>query len=239
MGSGSPPSQEVVSATPIALPTPTARPPATPTPAPVPTPVTTLRQSGAEALVWSQVRTCAGQVALSNDTGVSVEFSSTYSVEDETWLVEASTEDARLSFGHWEVTDATGLVTPGDEVAGAIASGGVTCTEPRALLAGGLTPPLFPAPTATPAPVVATGEQARVRVWVAVRSCFDPLPPAEVFTAYQDQPDRWIVEGRAAGAAASAIIYGLWFVDVATGAIAPSDALAQSTATNDFCFKEP
>ena len=270
LGSGSSPSQEVVSATPVALPTPTARPPATPTPTPAPTPVTNLKQSGAEALVWNQVQPCASQVALSNGAGVAVAFNSIYSVEDETWLVEASTEDGKLSFGHWEVTDATGLVTPVDEVAGVIDSDGVICAAPRALLAVGLTPPLFPtptplpaptatptpipapsatpvpthtpAPTSTPAPVVATGEQARVRVWVAVRSCFNPLPPLEVFAAYQDQPDRWIVEGRAAGDAgdgASATIYGLWFVDVATGAIAASDALAQITATNQSCFKAP
>ena len=277
LGNGSSPSQEVVAATVVSLPTPTARPPATPTPTPAPTPVTNLGQGGAEALVWNQVQPCASQVAQSNGAEVAVAFNSIYSVGDDNWLIEASTGDERLSFGHWNVADATGLVTPADEVAGIIDAGGIICVEPRALLAVGLTPPLFPTPTSlptptsnptptptptltptptptpsatpaptftptpppTPTPVVATGEQARVRVWVAVRSCFLPLPPLEVFASYQDQPDRWIVEGRAVGDASPKIFYGLWLVDVATGAIAPSDAVAEITATNDSCFKEP
>ena len=253
---GSAPSQEVVPATPVA-PTVTARPQATPTP------VTDLGQSGAEALIWSQVRTCAGQVALSNGAEVAVAFDSSYSVADETWLVEASTKDARLSFDLWAVADATGLVTPMDDVAAVIDSDGVICAEPRALLAVGLTPPLFPTatplptptaipvstatpgptstptPTLTPAPVVATGEQARVRVWVAVRSCFYPPPPLEAFTAYQDQLDRWIVEGRAAEDATPAITYGLWLVDVKSGEVTSSDAVAQSTVMNQSCFMVP
>ncbi len=163
------------------------------------------------------------------------------------------------------MADATGLVSPVDQVASAIdatnASDGVICARPAALLADGLTPPLFPTatpapaptptptrvPTATPSPtptatstaVAATGEQARLRVWVAIRSCFNTLPPLEVFTAYQDRPERWIVEGRATRDTGAAVTYGLWFVDVATGDITPSDFLAQRAAADQACFKNP
>ena len=102
-----------------------------------------------------------------------------------------------------------------------------------------------PTPTATPTttPMVGTEQQARLRVWIAVRSCFDPLPPLDVFTSYQDQPHRWIVEGRgeleSLGGETETVTYGLWFVDVETGDITPSDRLARIAAANTSCFKEP
>ncbi len=280
LNSGSAPRQEVVSATPVALPTPTARPPATSSPTPTRPPVTNLGRSGAEALVWSRMHPCADQIVSSegsgdnsgdssgDGSGGTVAFTSTDSVESETWLVEASTGDSGLSFGRWEVADATGLVTPVDQVASAIAatiaSDAAICARPAALLARGLTPPLFPTstptpaptptvvptatpnptalpptPTATPTAVAATGEQARLRVWVAVRSCFNTLPPVEVLTAYQDQPQRWIVEGRDTGDEGATVTYGLWFVDASTGQITPSDLLAQRAAADESCFKNP
>ena len=76
-----------------------------------------------------------------------------------------------------------------------------------------------------------------------MRSCFDPLPPLDAFTAYRDQPQRWIVEGRSPLTTSEGetvtVTYGLWFVDVETGDITPSDQLARNAAANTSCFKTP
>ncbi len=75
-----------------------------------------------------------------------------------------------------------------------------------------------------------------------VRSCFNPLPPLDAFTAHRDQPQLWVVEGReevtTSGGETRTVTYGLWFVDVETGAITPSDRLAQNAAADSTCFKE-
>ncbi len=264
LDSGSAPGQQVVPATSVVIPTLTARPVATPTPRPTPTPVTVLGRNGAEALVWNLVRPCANQIAVSSATEVAVEFSSTYTVDTGTWLVEASMQDSSLSFGRWSVSDGAGEVTPVDPVAVAMASDGVICARPNALLAVGATSPLFPtvtpiptptpvptptptptptavptavppSPTPLPTPAAKTGEQARLRVWVAIRACFDPLPLLEDFIAHQDRPERWIVVGTGKGG----VNYGLWFVDAAAGSITPQDSTARTTQGNSTCFFVP
>ena len=154
------------------------------------------------------------------------------------WESEVANEDGTLSFGRWQVPDATGEVLALDKVASAIASPGITCDIPVALLATGLTPPLLLAPTPTPTIVptptplpqpppalVTTAEQAQLRVWVAVFNCYDHFPELESFTAHEDNPLSWVVEGRS-----DITQYGLWMVDTLTGEISPADQLAEKAA---------
>lgn len=124
--------------------------------------------------------------------------------------------------------------TPGNVPATSIATFTPT---PRSLLTPG------PTPTPSPTPVVATGEQARLRTWLAVYTCFQPSPELGSFTAYQDSPQRWIVEGRpettTAGGETTTISYGLWLVDAYNGDIIPYDPVAKSIKANTSCFREP
>ena len=231
-------------------------PATTPTPAP--------GGAAAELQVWAQVRRCAEDIARAIPTRVEVAFKSSSAAGSGTWLVEAFSDSPDLDFGRWQVDDATGGVTPVDQVAQGIASLSLVCVRPEAFLAGRLTPPIFaapgaasgvipaaqpgPAPLAAPAPtlapLVATAEQARVRVWASVRPCFEPPPPIESFTAYQDRPRRWIVEGRArttSGQTAtltSPATYGLWVVNADTGEIIPSDDEARRTVS-EGCIRVP
>ena len=230
----------LVSATPI----PTYIP--LPLPTPSPTPVTNLSRARAEQLVWMQVRSCADQLGRATESRVEVALTSNYGVSEETWEVEASSQALELTLGLWEVDDASGVVTDLDEVARSIASPGILCGQPQSSLAAGLTPPVFStapvAPTATvdgAAPVVATAEQARLRVWVAVYDCFDPSPPSHRFTAYRSDSRGWIVEGRG-GEGASTVTYGLWAVDAEKGDITPYDEVAQQSIVADAtCFRKP
>ena len=139
-------------------------------------------------------------------------------------------------------------MTPEDEVAMKVDSLGLVCQLPGAFATNGNTPPVFstpapPTPTLPPTPLTLTGEQARLRVWVAVRNCFDPLPPIETFTAYEDIGKRWLVEGRRDTPSplgdTAIITYGLWVVDAGNGGISPYDSVAASTANKTDCYKEP
>ena len=95
-------------------------------------------------------------------------------------------------------------------------------------------------------------------VWVATYDCFDdPKPTTLSFTAFQDTPQRWLVEGRDTivvevevqrvvdGATETSIeertqtiLYGLWLVDTNTAVITPWDQLATLTAFN-ACYQAP
>ena len=208
----------------ISAPTPTP----TSTPTPIPTPKTNLSQTSAELRVWWQVNPCVDQVARSTQIRAEVAFVSTYDVERRAWLVEASSKALGLTFGLWEVSDTIRLVTPVDEVASNVVFPDIVCDQPRTFLATGATPPLFSAPTQDP--LVATGDEARLRVWLAVYGCFDPAPPFESFSAYRHVPERWIVEGRGGSTTAeegpTIVTYGLWTVNADTGDIVPYDVIA-------------
>ena len=143
------------------------------------------------------------------------------------WVSEVANEDGTLSFGRWQVPDATGIAAALDEIASAIVSPGITCDIPVALLATGLTPPVLLPPTATPIPpsAITTAGQAQLRVWIAVFNCYDHFPALESFTAYEDSPFRWVVEGKS-----DITQYGLWLVDIQTGEISPADQLAEKAA---------
>lgn len=128
----------------------TPRLPPTAEPTPTATPVTNLGGAQAELLVWTQIATCAAEIARSTGAAVDASFASTYTRESGTWLVEASSQDLRLRFGTWEVADGTGVVTPVDQVSNTIATPGVVCDQPEAFLAEHLTPPRLA--TVTPHP---------------------------------------------------------------------------------------
>ena len=112
-----------------------------------------------------------------------------------------------------------------DSVAQLVATPGIVCAPPDALLSATLTPPLFqavaPILTATPVPLVATAEEEALRVWVEVYGCYDHFPNSGSFSAYAEQPSQWTVEGKS-----GVTQYGLWRVDKATGDITPVDQLA-------------
>ncbi|MBI4199313.1 MAG: hypothetical protein HY535_02405, partial [Chloroflexi bacterium] len=201
-------------------------------PTPTPTPVTSRRD--AEGIVWARVSGCVEQVAkaLGATGDIQVTLATRYDPVTKAWTVEASTQDPRLTFGTWGVSDATGEVAPQDQVARGIAAPGVTCSPPTVFLAASLTPPQLvtaPLPTAvaTPAPKaeIASAQEATLRLWVQVYGCYDHFPQASSFTAYPDRPGRFVVEGRSEES-----YYGLWAVDTQTGQVTPLDALAKHTA---------
>ncbi|MCH8297988.1 MAG: hypothetical protein IH873_07970 [Chloroflexi bacterium] len=206
--------------------------------------MTNLARDEVELLVWGRIASCAGQIAASTQTEVRTSLASTYDEDSGIWLVEASIEGLELSLGVWEVADTVGLATPFDQVSKTIAGPETVCDAPEAFLTQGLTPPSLATVTPAPTPVhlAASELQARLAVWVAVRSCFATIPPLDAFTAHRDQSQRWVVEGRevvtASGGGTRTVTYGLWFVDVATGAITPADRLAQNAAADSSCFKE-
>ena len=247
---------EIVRATSVPTFVATPRLPPTPLPPPTPVPVTNLAPSEVELLVWDLIATCATQVAGSIGTAVGSSLDSTYDEVSATWLVEASIGELGLSLGIWQVSDTGGVVTPQDAVAISIIEPEIVCSAPLAFLTQGLTPPSLAVATTTPEPtpfatpfattipdgLVENDLQARLAVWVAVRSCFVPLPALDDFTAHRDLPQRWVVEGRTGVAITKGgtgiVTYGLWFVDVETGAITAVDLVAQKTAKDSFCFKE-
>ncbi len=131
-----------------------------------------------------------------------------------TWIVEG--RSGLIVYGLWQVNAVTGEVMPLDDRA------------QRALEACGL----------RAGPVVVTSEQATIRVWVATYDCFTPHQPLNVFTAAQESPRQWIVEGRGAvnPQTGFADLYGLWLVDTDSGVITGHDTLAVSTRQQS-CFK--
>ena len=64
-------------------------------------------------------------------------------------------------------------------------------------------------------------------MWVSMYGCYDHFPQLSSFTATPDGPTRWIVEGRSPDTS-----YGLWLVDALTGAITPSDRIAEQASEN-------
>jgi hypothetical protein len=88
-----------------------------------------------------------------------------------------------------------------------------------------------------------TPDRAMLRVWLASYECFTPSPDLQSFATYQENHEEWIVEAKevanALESSAKIVVpYGLWTVNVVTGAITPLDRLARDTA-NKTCFKAP
>ena len=151
------------------LPTPS------PTPGPSPTPPLVTSVEEAALRVWISVYNCYGHFP---------ESSSFMAFQDTptSWTVEGKSEITH--YGLWSVDAFTEAITPIDELA-------IQAQERCATTA------TFPA--------VVSGEQAQVRVWVAVYDCYPsepdldeiPRPGSGAFTAFQESPVRWVVEGRA------------------------------------------
>jgi len=169
-----------------------------------------------------------------------------YQYDPERWVVEGKSENTH--YGLWQVDSATGEITPLDQLAEEAAA---VCE--------------LPAPTLPPVvrravffPPVVTGEQAELRVWIAVYDCFDPRPERASFTVYVDNPQRWLVEGRGeetvevlvervVGGTTETfteertvtVYYGLWVVDATTAEITAWDQLARETTANEACYQTP
>ena len=207
-------------------------------------------------------------MASSTQIGIQIRFSPSFDASSSLWLIQATSGALNLNFGLWEVRDDSGTVVPLDEAASAISSREFVCSQPLALLADGLTPPTFAMPTPVPidipttaptliptptkiptpthTPLVSTGLQAELRVWLALRDCFSPLPTADSFTAYQDRPGRWLVEGKKeTGENATinqeerAVSYGLWIVDSESGNLTAYDDLANGISRRSHCYEAP
>ncbi|MFQ5860692.1 MAG: hypothetical protein ACE5IG_03970 [Dehalococcoidia bacterium] len=215
-----------------------------------------------ELLIFRSVSSCAEQVAAQSETQIEMTFTSVFSPQEQRWVVEAAIREPPLSFGFWQVLDTTGEVTPLDQVARDIAIPDVTCNLPTATLTTGPTPPLvllptptptpvptptptltptsIPTPTPTPVPVVASAEEAEVLVWVASYNCFADKPPLDAFTAVQEAPLRWVVEGRTPPDfdPPNDPRYGLWLVDGLSGAVTAWDSVAAAQVVR-ACYRLP
>ena len=133
------------------------------------------------------------------------------------WVVEGKSE--LTAYGLWEVDAYTGDVFPLDGLANAVVA---SCDA---------------------TPIVLTGSQAAIRVWVASYDCYGAVPPRlEAFVAAQESPHRWVVEGRETtidpltGVILGQTLLGLWLVETDSGAITGLDASARSMRAQ-ACFQ--
>ena len=161
------------------------------------------------------------------------------------WVVEGNS--AITHYGIWQVDAQTGEITPSDILA---IQASATCRQPAAaVVARPQSDASFPA--------VVTLEQAELLVWFAVYDCFSPNPKSTAFTAFQDNPQRWLVEGkdtvttevevtRVVGDTTetfveertSSVSFGLWLVDTSTATASPWSDLARTTAARS-CYQTP
>lgn len=142
-------------------------------------------------------------------------------------------------YGLWQVNTLTGEISPSDLLA-----------EEAAAFCG------FPDEATFPGAV--TPEQAELLVWISSYDCFETKPSADSFTAYQDNPQRWLVEGKETVTVqvevesvtegrteifveerAEIAYYGLWMVDTSTATITPWDDLSREKAKDKDCYRTP
>ena len=228
-----------------ATPEPSPSPEATePPPTATPTPI--ISGTVAETLVFSHISVCADQLVGLTEGEIEPDFSTAYNPDEGSWIVDAYNRDPALTFGIWIVTDDSGDIKPEDNVATEIDTAESVCVPPIATRAKGRTPPRFAEPTPTPAPTstplptvvpspplkVASISEAATSVWISVYNCFGNFPQIESFTATEDGPTRWVVEGRS-----EATVYGLWLVDAVTGEIIPADEVARKAESE--CLTTP
>ena len=203
---------------------------ATHTPTPVPTPVPLVStQEQAELRVWVNVFNCYDHFP---------DLASFAAHPDDVgrWIVEG--KSAITHYGLWQVNAVTAVISPLDLLA-----------KEAAAVCG--------VPDQASFPAVVTGEQAGLLVWIASYDCFDPRPAVESFTFYQENPQRWLVEGkeivtvevaveRVVGGTTETFVeertqlahYGLWIVDTSTAIITPWDDLAEASSTQQ-CYRQP
>ena len=130
------------------------------------------------------------------------------------WVVEGKSGLTR--YGLWRVDGSRGVSTPIDSVAQQAAA---SCNDP---------------PEKSLQSV--SSNQAQLLDWVASYDCFDPKPPSSAFISFQENPTRWVVEGRKTEEDEGESFYGLWAVDTITGIITPLDEEARRAA-GDACFR--
>lgn len=106
-------------------------------------------------------------------------------------------------------------------------------------------------------PHAVTAEQAELLVWNSSYDCFDTEPRAASFTAYQDNPQRWLVEGKETVTVQVevesvtegkteifveerrvVVYYGLWMVDASTATLTSSDNLYREAKSKE-CYRGP
>ena len=127
-------------------PTPVPTPEATPVPSvtATPTPITNLTPAEVKLLVFQMINNCANQVSEERAAAVVVDVTVLGLEDGQRWLTEATGDEGAMTFGSWQVVDATGEVTPSNELANRIVSLVVSCADPVAVLSGGSGP--APAP---------------------------------------------------------------------------------------------
>lgn len=191
----------------FAAPAPTPTPVPTPVPVPPPPTLAVLDAEQAATSVWADVYSCYDHFP---------EVASFTARPDgpTRWIVEGRGNSGTATvYGLWSVEALSGTITPIDALA------------------------LRAKESCVPSAVVLTPEQAALRVWLATYQCFTPRPEFGSFTGYQDNPQRWIVEGRLVDGNTTTL-YGLWLVDTETGRVQPWDQLASSKA-GQSCIGRP
>ena len=195
-----------------------------PEPPPPPEPVVTTAEAAA-LRVWISVYNCYDHFP-EDSSFLAFQFTPT------SWTVEGKSPITH--YGLWEVDAFAGTISPKDELAIEAQS---TCDEKETF------------------PAVVSDLQAEIRVWIAVYDCFPmavegesdiPTPNDDFFTAFQESPVRWVVEGKGetdrvvevtvteqgvtetfTQGASPLSYYGLWEVDTNTGTITARDAVAR------------
>jgi hypothetical protein len=153
-------------------------------------------------------------------------LTSDYSTEEGRWSVGVLGQGGALTFGRYQVSDATAEITPEDATAIVLMTPGVRCAEPATVLSKGPVPPQFAMAAApAPAPVIDSGSRAELEVWVRVYSCYSTFPELSNFVAYEQGDGKWVVEGKS-----NTTQFGLWQVDGMSGSISPMDGLALQAA---------
>ena len=192
-----------------------------------------------ENRVLASITGCARELAIEMGQNIAPDFTVEYNAADGAWFAEAYSRSPNLELGKWQVSDATGAITPKDDTAKNISSPELSCVTPLPK-ARGRTPPQFGIPTPTPKPTptpttpppdpvaptpiprkIEEASDAAVQVWITMYSCYGHYPLLASFSATEEGKNRWSVEGRSADT-----VYGLWSVDAVTGEITPADVVA-------------
>jgi hypothetical protein len=205
-------------------PAPAVTPTPVPTPTPAPTPIPTPRLAVASA-EEARLRVWISVYNRYHHWPESSAFTAYFDEGLQRWIVEG--RSAIANYGLWLVDATTGEITPWDKLAKQAAE------------------------SDTPMPTVLTAEQATIRVWVSIYDCFDARPSYSDFTAYQESPQRWVVEGIKVDKSQTVvdgvllteeertdIYYGLWLVDTDTARVVPWNTVARQIAAR-ICFKTP
>lgn len=219
-------------------PTPTPEPAPTATPAPVAQHEPGVSRVEAEYLVLDKAAACVDAVSKGAPEPMRLAFLSDYDPEERAWVIDAENNTGAVTFGTWHVQDRSQpFAAPAERIAERIEAADERCSYPATLLDGGPTPPRFVDFYHALGPFPMSAEQSVVRVWTAVGDCFDEAtrPGVGVFSAEEEKPGRWIVEGRGTEDD-EVVLYGLWLVENDNGHIVALDEESRSF-TSRSCFQ--